>query len=125
MTLGPEYLNTALPHPFTSNGVLNLVNQQQFIFFIAVRSDPCLPVETSVAWWSFSAMLQLRNPGDLASLTHSLNVGYTPHCRYGLFRLRSQCLNLHIHIQLGVYPTFKFQKRYRDEPMLNTHRQVR
>ena len=114
MTLRPEYLKTALPHPFTSNGVLNLVNQQQFIFFIAVRSDPCLPVEISVAWWSFSAMLQLRNPGDLASLTHSLNVGYTPHCRYickyGHFGLRSQCLNLHIHIQLSVYPTFEFQK---------------
>ena len=52
-----------------------------------VRSDPCLLVETSVAWRLHDGLSQprseLHDPVDLAWLTHSLNQLYmcTPHCR--------------------------------------------
>ena len=53
-----------------------------------VRSDPCLLVETSVAYRLHGGLSQprgeLRNPGDLALLTHSLNWLYTYNKVYNL-----------------------------------------
>ena len=61
---------------------MQLATVQQFIFFIAVHSDPCLLVETSVACRLHGGHIsqprgELRNSGDLASLTYSLNWLYT------------------------------------------------